>query len=223
MISKKLNKSLADFINRKVVPMYKRHDAGHDVSHLNEVVEFALKLAKKVKDKIDLNILYVSAAFHDVGLRVNREDHHIHSGKIVRRLKTLKKWFNEDEIETIAQACEDHRASGKNPIRSIYGKIVSDSDRTSLFNIERLLERMWLYRLDSLKDDNDTSDEEVFDEMYTHAVKKMSKDKGYVKIQLPETTQLMKKEIKRTQDHIDNRDKMYALFLEMRKDGRLKR
>jgi len=221
MISKKLNKSLADFINRKVVPMYKRHDPGHDVNHLNEVVDFALKLAKKVKDKIDLNILYASAAFHDVGLRVNREDHHIHSGKIVRRLKTLKKWFNEDEIEIIAQACEDHRASGKNPIRSIYGKIVSDSDRTSLFNVERLLERTWMYREDLLK--SNIPDEEIFDNMYAHVVKKMSKDKGYVKIQLKETLQLMKKDIDRTQDYISNRDKLYKLFLEMRKDGRLKR
>jgi len=221
MISKKLDKSLSDYVNRKVVPMYKRHDAGHDVKHLKEVVDFALKLAKKVKDKIDLNILFTSAAFHDVGLKINREDHHIHSGKVVRQLKILKKWFSDEEIEIIAQACEDHRASGKNPIRSIYGKIVSDSDRTSLFNIERLLERTWLYRDDLLK--SDISDEEIFDEMYTHAVKKMSKDKGYVKIQLKETLQLMKKDIDRTQDYISNRDKMYKLFLEMRKDGRLKR
>jgi uncharacterized protein len=220
MISKKLDKSLKDFIMRKVVPMYNKHDSGHNIDHLKEVVDFSLKLAKVVKDKIDLNILFASAAFHDVGLQVNREDHHIHSGKIVRKLKTLKKWFDEKEIEIIANACEDHRASGKNPIRSIYGKIVSDADRSSLFDIERLLERMWLYREDMVK--KGISDEEIFEDIYLFAYKKMSKEKGYAKIQLPETLKLMGKEIKRTHEHISDKEKLWKLFSEMRKDGRLK-
>ena len=34
-----------------------------------------------------------------------------------------------DQIETIAQAAEDHRASATTPPRSIYGRLVAEADR----------------------------------------------------------------------------------------------
>jgi uncharacterized protein len=41
----------------------------------------------------------------------------------------LREWFDEEQIEVIAQAAEDHRASGKSAPRSIYGMIVAEADR----------------------------------------------------------------------------------------------
>ncbi len=35
----------------------------------------------------------------------------------------------EEEIETVAQAAEDHRASSDHDPRSIYGRIVAEADR----------------------------------------------------------------------------------------------
>ena len=58
-----------------------------------------------------------------------RENHHTDSGIIIRNDSRLKEWFTQEQIELIAQAAEDHRASGKSAPRSIYGKIVAEADR----------------------------------------------------------------------------------------------
>ena len=74
-------------------------------------------------------MLFVAAACHDLGLANGRERHHIDSGAIIRSNLKLKEWFSEEQIETIAQAAEDHRASGKSAPRSIYGMLVAEADR----------------------------------------------------------------------------------------------
>ena len=81
----------------------------------------------------------MAAACHDLGLVNGRDRHHLDSGEIVRNDVNLRRWFNEDEIETIAQAAEDHRASGENEPRSIYGKLVAEADR--LIDPENIIRR----------------------------------------------------------------------------------
>ena len=51
------------------------------------------------------------------------------SGVIIRNDHRLALWFTPEQIEVIAQAAEDHRASGKGAPRSIYGMIVAEADR----------------------------------------------------------------------------------------------
>lgn len=78
---------------------------------------------------VNLDYAYVIAAYHDLGLCEGREFHHIVSGKILEADKALYQWFSSDEIKLMKEAVEDHRASSKNPPRSIYGKIVAEADR----------------------------------------------------------------------------------------------
>lgn len=77
----------------------------------------------------DREMLFVAAACHDLGLRYGRENHHLDSGKIIRNTPKLREWFGEEQVEIIAQAAEDHRASSKTAPRSIYGMIVAEADR----------------------------------------------------------------------------------------------
>ena len=74
-------------------------------------------------------MLYAAAACHDLGLAVDRKTHHLESGRIIRADARLAEWFSPDQIETIAQAAEDHRASATTPPRSIYGRLVAEADR----------------------------------------------------------------------------------------------
>ena len=78
---------------------------------------------------INPDMLYAAAACHDLGLEVDRKTHHLESGRIIRALAELRQWFTEDQIETIAQAAEDHRESATTPPRSIYGALVAEADR----------------------------------------------------------------------------------------------
>ena len=74
-------------------------------------------------------MLYTAAACHDLGLSVDRKTHHLESGKIIRADARLREWFTPQQIEVIAQAAEDHRASATTPPRSLYGRLVAEADR----------------------------------------------------------------------------------------------
>ena len=81
------------------------------------------------RSEINPDILLAAAACHDIGLINGRERHHLDSGEIIRNDVRLRDWFSNSEIELIAQAAEDHRASGTTAPRSIYGMIVAEADR----------------------------------------------------------------------------------------------
>ena len=123
-----MRESLVQYIQEEIIPQYAAFDKAHREDHALAVIERAMTMGKSYAD-VNPEMLYVAAACHDLGLAVNRENHHLESGRIIRENKRLKEWFSEEEIETIAQAAEDHRASAKTPPRSIYGCLVAEADR----------------------------------------------------------------------------------------------
>ena len=125
---KPLEPTLVAYIEETVIPRYADFDKAHREDHARSVVERALKMAGDRAD-VNPNMLYAAAACHDLGLSVCRETHHLESGRIIRADERLRQWFSQEEIETIAQAAEDHRASAKTPPRSIYGCLVAEADR----------------------------------------------------------------------------------------------
>lgn len=116
------------FIEREIIPRYDNFDAGHGCDHAQTVISQALSLAQYYPE-VDRCILLVAAAYHDLGLAYGRENHHIYSAAIVRDDERLRQWFSDDEIDTIADAAEDHRASSDHEPRTIYGRIVAEADR----------------------------------------------------------------------------------------------
>ena len=119
---------ISDFIEREIIPRYDNFDAGHGRDHARTVMSQALQLSQHYPD-VDKCMLLVAAAYHDLGLAFGREQHHTHSAAIIREDMRLRRWFDEDEINTIAQAAEDHRASSGHEPRSTYGRIVAEADR----------------------------------------------------------------------------------------------
>ncbi|MBP3762466.1 MAG: HD domain-containing protein [Bacteroidales bacterium] len=115
---------LKQYIEREVLPRYAAFDAAHRVDHARRVVAKAMACRGP-----QAALIYVAAAMHDLGLAHGREEHHLHSGRIIRQDRALRQWFTEEEIETIAQAAEDHRASAATPPRSLPGRIVAEADR----------------------------------------------------------------------------------------------
>ena len=115
------------YIETEILPRYEAFDKAHQRDHADYVISQSLELAKHYD--VDMDMVYVIAAYHDTGLAVDRKTHHLESGKVVRKDQRLTEWFTPEQIETMAQAVEDHRASNKNEPRSIYGKIVAEADR----------------------------------------------------------------------------------------------
>lgn len=115
------------YIQQSILPQYDAFDGGHKRDHAETVIAESLKLARAYD--ADETMAYVIAAYHDLGLKFDREKHHIHSGEIMMEDANLRKWFTEEQLLTMRDAVEDHRASGKNPPRTIYGAIVAEADR----------------------------------------------------------------------------------------------
>lgn len=116
-----------EFVERNILKRYNAFDAAHNMTHVNRVIKASVQLARKMG--ADINMAYVVAAYHDLGLEVERATHHIESGKILKADRRLDRWFSAQQIEIMRQAVEDHRASASRAPRNIYGKIVAEADR----------------------------------------------------------------------------------------------
>ena len=122
-----MTQSLIQYIQTEIIPQYAAFDKAHREDHARAVIERAMAMGEKYD--IDPDMLYTAAACHDLGLAVDRKTHHLESGRIIRADERLREWFTPEQIETIAQAAEDHRASATTPPRSIYGALVAEADR----------------------------------------------------------------------------------------------
>ena len=139
-----IREDIQKFVFDEIVPKYAGFDPAHKEDHALTVIEQAMVLMDRMsawraaqneetasnwQEVPEREMLFIAAACHDLGLVNGRERHHLDSGIIIRNDPRLRQWFTEEDIETIAQAAEDHRASGKSAPRSIYGKIVAEADR----------------------------------------------------------------------------------------------
>ena len=119
--------TLEQYIEQTILPQYDSFDGGHKRDHALSVIRESMKLARE--HGADERMAYTIAAYHDLGLRYDRDKHHLYSGEILMADETLRQWFTEEQLLTMRDAVEDHRASGKNPPRTIYGAIVAEADR----------------------------------------------------------------------------------------------
>lgn len=122
-----INPQLGNYIETEILPRYREFDSAHRLDHVQQVIRGSLELARHYD--VDPDMVYTVAAYHDTGLCGGREEHHILSGRILREDAMLKHLFSPDEIETMACAVEDHRASSGHEPRNIYGRIVAEADR----------------------------------------------------------------------------------------------
>ena len=119
--------TLEEYIEQTILPQYDAFDGGHRRDHAQMVIDESLKLARE--HGADERMAYTIAAYHDLGLRIDREKHHIYSGEILMADRALRQWFTEEQLQVMRDAVEDHRASAKHPPRTIYGAIVAEADR----------------------------------------------------------------------------------------------
>lgn len=125
-----VNPELEAFIEAEIIPEYKNFGRSHNVEHVRRVISNSLELAKFLGDgKIDEDMAYAIAAYHDLGMSGPREIHHITSGKILMEDSRLRKWFSPEQLLVMKEAVEDHRASSDHAPRSVYGRIVAEADR----------------------------------------------------------------------------------------------
>lgn len=183
-----IRKDLKLFINKEIKPLYKAFDKAHNLSHYKFVTNNCLEYSKELIKQgfnINLEIAFVVGAYHDIGIIFGRENHAKSSGDYVRKDKKLKTFFDEDTIETIAQAVEDHSSHLSYEPRNIYGKIVADADRNN--SVYLVFSRPIKY---GLKHEKNSTKQEHLERVYNFVNEKFGRN-GYVKywLNLPKTKQ----------------------------------
>ena len=171
---------IREFVVRDIIPQYDNFDAGHGRDHVQTVISQALELAQYYPE-VDPCVLLVAAAYHDLGLAFGREEHHTHSARIVREDARLRQWFTNEEINTIADAAEDHRASSSHEPRTIYGRIVAEADR--IIDGETIVRRALQY---GMKHEPGLDREGQYRRLMEHMREKYDYG-GYLKLWIPES------------------------------------
>lgn len=168
---------IMEFVERQILPRYNAFGESHGLRHVSRVIKNSLRLADVTGADIDM--VYVIAAYHDLGMEGPRAIHHLTSGKILMADARLKKWFNADQLKVMKGAVEDHRASSSRQPRSIYGKIVAEADRD--IDVHEIFLRAIQY---GKENDPDKTVEEHWERFAQHMDEKYSNN-GYIKLWIP--------------------------------------
>lgn len=174
-----INAEISSWIDNSVLPRYDAFDKGHRRDHARYVLDTALELSQYYD--VDTDMIAVAAACHDLGLEIDRKTHHLESGRIIREMPELKRWFSDEQIETIARAAEDHRASSKEAPRSIYGRIIAEADRQII--PETVIRRTIQF---GLKNYPELDKDGHWERTLEHLNEKYA-DGGYLKLWIPES------------------------------------
>lgn len=200
-----INKEIKKYIETMIIPKYADFDKGHNLEHVKTVIEESLNLAKSCG--VNLDYAYVIAAYHDLGLSDGREFHHIASGKILEADMPLRQWFSPDEIKLMKEAVEDHRASSKNPPRSIYGKIVAEADRD--INPLKIIKRTIQY---SIAHSPSPDKEHHWNNLLNHMAEKYAEG-GYMKLWFENSKN--SERLKELRKIIANQNNLRNIFLKL--------
>ena len=169
-----VSKELKDYIENNIFLEYEKNDKGHNLQHIDYVINRSIKFANTIPD-INYNIVYTVAAYHDIGHHIDPKKHELISAEIMYDDDKLKEFFNDEERIIIKEAIEDHRASSNHEPRSIYGKIVSTADRNN--TVEACLRRSYCY---NKKLHPEFNDEQIFEDCHYHLNDKFGEN-GYAK------------------------------------------
>ena len=174
-----INNQLKEYIEQEILPLYFSFDKAHNSDHVNQVIEQSIALAAHYD--VDIDMVYTIAAYHDTGLCEGREYHHIASGKILAADSRMREFFSAEQIETMREAVEDHRASSKSAPRTIYGRIVAEADRC--IDPMTVIRRTVQF---SLKHYPELDVEGHFKRCHDHLIEKYGRD-GYLKLWIPQS------------------------------------
>ena len=199
-----MREDLRGYIEREILPRYDSFDAAHQRDHAEMVIRQSIELAEQTG--ADVEMAYVIAAYHDTGLCEGREQHHLASGRIIRADRNLLQWFSTEQIETMACAAEDHRASTDHAPRTLYGRIVAEADR--FIDPETIIRRTVQYGMEHYPELDKAGH---YERMWQHLHEKYGRN-GYLKLWFSDSPNAHRLELLRQK--IDNEQELRRIFEE---------
>ena len=197
-----INAELKKYVEQNIIPQYDSFDKAHQRDHVLMVIQQSLELAEKLG--ADADMAYAIAAYHDTGLCEGREHHHEVSARIIRSDQTLRKWFTVEQINIMADAAEDHRASSGHEPRTIYGRIVAEADR--FIDADTIIRRTIQYGIDHYPE---LDREGHYQRMLSHLHEKYGRN-GYLHLWFEDSPNAER--LRQLQDIIDDEAVLRQLF-----------
>ncbi len=192
-----VNKELRKYIEEVILPLYDKNNiGGHDIEHINTVINRCFELIEAFNLDVNPDMIYVVAAYHDIGYKQNKDEHERVSSEMFLADTNMLRFFTPVEITIMGEAIVDHRASLEYEARSIYGKIVSSADRE--VSVDNMLKRSFMYQKDKHKDEMPTT-LEIIEYSFKKLSSKYGKG-GYAKMYFPD------------QKYLDYLEEMQALL-----------
>lgn len=167
-----INRELKNYIETQILPVYEKNEKGHGIEHIKYVVRRSLEFARQIEG-INLDMVYTIASYHDIGHHIDAKNHEIVSADILADDENLYKFFSAREMDIMADAVEDHRASSGYEPRTIYGKIVSSADRRT--DLDNVMTTMYTY---GLRNKSGQTLQENIEDAYRHICSKFARG-GY--------------------------------------------
>ena len=200
-----INLDLKEYIENNLFPEYNKNEEGHGINHINYVINRSFDLIKQNDLEVNSDMVYVIAAYHDIGHHIDAKNHEKVSAEIMWKDENLKRFFSFEQLKIIKEAIEDHRASSSKIPRNIYGKILSSADRK--VDIKTYLISSLFFQVTDI---NKLDFNEAFEQSYNHAIKKFGKN-GYATNKFYVDDTRYKKFLLDLQYLIDNKDEFYKL------------
>ena len=193
-----------NYVEDKVLPLYDTNIGGHGRDHILTVIMRSFEIKKEFDLSLKNKLILIIAAYHDIGYKKDPDNHEQVSSEMFLADKEIQKFLEPDEVQIVAEAIVDHRASLEYEARSEYGKLVSSADRET--SVENMLKRSFLYQADKHADENPTI-EQVIEYSFKKLTKKFGKD-GYAKMYFPDKKYT--DYLKEMQELLDNKEKFIA-------------
>lgn len=200
-----VNLEIMNFVERDILPRYNAFGHSHGIVHVQRVIRNALALVPATGADIDM--VYVIAAYHDLGMEGPRAIHHITGGKILAADARLRRWFSPEQLRVMKEAVEDHRASASHAPRSVYGMIVAEADRD--LEPQVVFSRTIEYGLENYREFDRQAQWERF---AGHMDSKYGAN-GYIKLWIPNSPN--EKRIKTLRDIIADKARLRQVFDEL--------
>ena len=169
---KEINPKLKEYIEEYIFTSYERNEEGYGIEHIKYVIDRSFVFANRI-DNIDLNMVYVIAAYHDIGHYIDAKNHERVSAELLLADTHLREFFTEEQIRIMSEAVADHRSSSKKDPRTIYGEIVATADKNVY--VDLVLQRTYAYRVEHSPS---ATLDEIIEESRQHVIDKFGKE-GY--------------------------------------------
>ena len=77
-----IRKELQEYIENVIFKSYDKNEEAHNLDHIKYVINRSFMFASKVED-INLEMVYVIAAYHDIGHYIDAKNHEKVSGEML--------------------------------------------------------------------------------------------------------------------------------------------